>query len=391
MSRSVQERKPAIDRNSEWKERFPHSGSAYKTVEINPDLQPKNITYGHLLPLNTLWLAEIEREHFFTHLLTRFNDDAKYGKKSHYKLQYTRKNGPYNSKSSNPILQAFMNAYNNHEDLILSPDDIWLLITINYAKYVNSNSELLRHFFVEHEGKKTLTVIEDVCKDENDWTDFFGNMKKEIEKGVKNSSIVNTLISNYSTTTQVESILSFATIMDTFKNYFDYGRFIPTCGIRQIHFMGTIGDWYLLKRKTEQIRSYTTVNDSFYLYIENLLPILEEFIQTYQNNVNISFWNIVMNTRRIRADYMCTSGEETRISGWILKLFYDVDKNDEVLENIKLNSIKAPVLVENRCTCQKKTCYVMGGFHGVYSDGHTHKPVMSLQVIEDLSTVVQIC
>ncbi|CAF1311833.1 unnamed protein product [Didymodactylos carnosus] len=213
--------------------RWADEGSAYKTVEINPDLQPKNITYGHLLPLNTLWLAEIEREHFFTHLLTRFNDDAKYGKKSHYKLQYTRKNGPYNSKSSNPILQAFMNAYNNHEDLILSPDDIWLLITINYAKYVNSNSELLRHFFVEHEGKKTLTVIEDVCKDENDWTDFFGNMKKEIEKGVKNSSIVNTLISNYSTTTQVESILSFATIMDTFKNYFDYGRFIPACDIRK--------------------------------------------------------------------------------------------------------------------------------------------------------------
>ncbi|CAF1200627.1 unnamed protein product [Didymodactylos carnosus] len=54
--------------------------------------------------------------------------------KSTLNLQYTVTNGPYTNAPSNPVLQAFVNAYNNHEDLILCPDDIWSYDIMWYSK-----------------------------------------------------------------------------------------------------------------------------------------------------------------------------------------------------------------------------------------------------------------
>ena len=119
-------------------------------------------------------------------------------------------------------------------------------------------------------------------------------MRVEISKNVKNDT-TQLLTSNFSTTTKIESLLSCATIMDTFKQYFDYECCIVTCGIRNVHFMGTLEDWNLLRSKTAQLKNFTQPNrDSFSSYIDGLLPILDQFIQTYQGNVDNEFWNKVM-------------------------------------------------------------------------------------------------
>jgi hypothetical protein len=57
------------------------------------------------------------------------------------------------------IFSAFLYAYNSHEDIVLSPDDIWLMICIYFAEYVNENAEQLRSLFVDHDGQKKLTVV----------------------------------------------------------------------------------------------------------------------------------------------------------------------------------------------------------------------------------------
>lgn len=103
------------------------------------------------------------------------------------------------------------------------------------------------------------------------------------------------LKANFSTTTKVELFLSYIATMDTLKKYFKYHVCLTLCGIRRVHFMGTLDDWKLLRRKTEQLKSFTTNNsDTFFTYINGLLPILDEFIQTYQGKVNSEFWNKVM-------------------------------------------------------------------------------------------------
>ncbi|CAF4917570.1 unnamed protein product [Rotaria sp. Silwood1] len=138
------------------------------------------------------------------------------------------------------VLQAFIHAYNSHEDIILSPDDIWLLVCISFSTYVNDNSEQLRHLFVDHEGQKILTVL-DFERSEPDWEDFLERMRLEIGKHVK-SDVNDVLANNFSTTMKVESLLSCLATMTTFKKYFKYRYGMVMCGIRNVHFMGTLAD-----------------------------------------------------------------------------------------------------------------------------------------------------
>ncbi|CAF0844368.1 unnamed protein product [Adineta steineri] len=346
-----------------------------KTIKIN-NLEPEKTVNedNSPLPYDKIWLDKL-------------TNGPNRKSSNDYKIQYALTNGSASTYSQNAILDAFLLAYNRHEDILLSPDDLWLMITINFSKYINTNSEQLRHLFVDHEGKKKLVVVEPLGKREEDWTDFFEMMQTQISKNIKTSEIVDNLINNFSTTTEIELILSYACVMDTFKTYFQYSRCIPSCGIRNVHFMGNLFDWKLLKQKTEQLLSYTVNNDSFYKYIQDLLPILNEFIKTYEGKVDVEFWNHIADSKRGRLG----SGSIEYISGWILKLFYEINgKNPEQImaADIKLDSIHVPVEVENHCTCLKKTCYVLGGFYGVDStQDHIHKPVISLAVIEDLTTV----
>ncbi|CAF0891196.1 unnamed protein product [Didymodactylos carnosus] len=349
----------------------------YKTVKIS-DVKPEQKGAKKRLDNRPFTIDD-------SYWINKIRDYGSQESANQYRIQYQISNSNFTDYSMNPVLHSFMWAYNNHEDVILSPDDLWLMILIYFSKYVNDNAEQLRSLFVDHQGKKKLIVTEPMGKREEDWTDFFEMMKEKISENVKNEDIIDQLTSNFSTTTEIESILSYACIMDTFQAYFSYGRCIPGCGIRAVHFEGTLDDWHLLKNKTEQLKMYTKKCDKYEQYLDNLLPILDEFIKTYQGQVNSIFWDHIMDLNNGRLG----SGRTTYLTGWILKLFYGVDINSKNIDfdAIKLNNIKVPVEVENHCTGKKKTCYVIGGFHGVYSEDHKHKPVMSLAVIEDLSTI----
>ncbi len=103
--------------------------------------------------------------------------------------------------------------------------------------------------------------------------------------------------------------------MNTYQKYFSYGRCIPGCGIRNVHFGGTLDDWKKLLQKTQLLKDYD-VNGALKYYVEKVSAILHKFIDTYQENVDVSFWNKVMNVRSTGG-----SGATTRISGWIIDFF----------------------------------------------------------------------
>ena len=58
-----------------------------------------------------------------------------------------------------PLLNGFYTAHTNHYPIRIKPDDIWLLIVQAFSNHVNANSEELRHYFVDFDGKKTLQVV----------------------------------------------------------------------------------------------------------------------------------------------------------------------------------------------------------------------------------------
>lgn len=275
--------------------------------------------------------------------------------------------------------RAFCEAYNNHYDIILSPDDIWMIICLQFTKYVNANSEQMRELFVAHEGKKKLTVTTWNETEESQWSEFFELMLNAIRNNTK-AEVADLLQANFSTTTHVEKLLSTAVLMDTFKSYFDYGRCIPCCGIRNLMFMGTLDDWLLLQSKMLQLETYA-INDQWRTYINNLKPILHQFVEAYQGRVDQSFWDKIMNIRYGSLG----SGSTSYVSGWILS-FYGIYKEVES-DEIKEDFIDVTVEIDNKLTGIIKDVNIVGGFTGITKvelDGYIgFRPQMSFMVYHD--------
>ena len=55
-------------------------------------------------------------------------------------------------------MNGFLDAYLNHYPIRIKPDDIWLLIVQAFSHHVNANSEELRNYFVNFDGKKTIKI-----------------------------------------------------------------------------------------------------------------------------------------------------------------------------------------------------------------------------------------
>jgi hypothetical protein len=291
-------------------------------------------------------------------------------------------NIPAHFKSGRSFYDSFVRAYNNHLVLVLSPDDVWIMICLQFSYYVKGNSEQMRSLFVSHEGKKNLTVVTENELGEDQWGEFFHLMREEIRANTKNG-ITELLESDFSTTSFVEKMISTAVIMDTFKHYFDYSRIILSCGIRNVLFTGELKDWTNLLGKLKALKQFA-VSDGWSNYEDNLTPMIEQFIETYKGNVDSNFWDKVFNERYGSLG----SGRTKYVSGWILAFYYDrfgkeideVDLKDEP-------SIDVPVLVKNRITNQTKLVDIIGGFGGVsevtHGDFKAYKPQMSFIVYHD--------
>ncbi|CAF3791315.1 unnamed protein product [Rotaria sp. Silwood1] len=342
------------------------------TIIIDAKLKPAKINFPSVLPQSSVenhWLFKVEENLDIT--------DKSY---KNYSSLYTITNGPHTETSTNAVLQAFVSAYNQHHDIVLSPDDMWMVVCMHVAAHVNANAEQLRSLFVEHqEGKIQLTVRD--FQREDEWDDFFDAMKMKITQNVKND-VCRVLTADFTTTGKVESILSTACIMHAFKPYFDYNRMMDICGIRQVHFMGTLNDWQSLYSKTQQLQSFG--NGTFRNYIDGVLPIFDEFIKTYQGNVNKNFWIKVCDITRDTSLRYGGEGSGKLITGWVLQLFGLKTGDVRDPAYINLPNIRVPVKLEDEKTGKVTQCYIVGGFHGIYSADNQHKPVMSLSVIKEI-------
>ena len=116
--------------------------------------------------------------------------------------------------------------------------------------------------------------------------------------------------------------MSTALIMNSYQKYFDYTNRVCICGIQNIHMGGTLEDWQKLISKLEFLRQFD-VDGNLKKYVSRLLPVLEQFVETYKGNANIEFWNNIYHERsnpHARA-YM----PSRYINGWIIRFF---DLND---------------------------------------------------------------
>jgi hypothetical protein len=224
---------------------------------------------------------------------------------------------PNHSGSAHSFIAAAQAAYANHYPLVLSPDAIWLLIAQGFARHVRQNSEALRHHFVSHQGKATITVLRaDFIPSfaGNDWEDVFTEFSEKI-RGHVGGATHELLVPAFSTTGRVEKAAFEITLMDTLQNYFYFEMGI-ICGIPQFIFEGTPADW-------KRLREHAAALERFDLdwWIPSLLILLDECIAASEGRGNQDFW---------RRFYKYEGGCGTSfVNGHVLKLFPYLPSCDE--------------------------------------------------------------
>lgn len=155
--------------------------------------------------------------------------------------------------------KCMVQAYADHRPVVLSPDIVWLIIAQNFSAYVNANSDVMRDFFVTHEGKMDLVVDSnnDILElvGNGDWELLLNDFSACVARNTK-GDVSEMLTANFTTTGITERIASQITLIDVVKTYFNYWNLTFGCGIPYITLEGTPEDWQKVREKARGLSKY---------------------------------------------------------------------------------------------------------------------------------------
>ena len=237
-----------------------------------------------------------------------------------------------------PLLNGFYTAHTNHYPIRIKPDDIWLLIVQAFSNHVNTNSEELRPYFVDFDGKKTLEVFYAINGIEKVNRKVLEDFSEQIDEQMINylgKEMLDTLTPNFSTTTYDSSIVCKISIMGSFKKYFDYDMFCIECGIPYIILEGTADDYKKILSKAENLKKY-----KFEWYIDRIIPHISKMIEAKEGKIDVEYFKNIIQKNKITETRSIDCGKDVEvqvdyISGWILSFFAYYGKKSFSTKKIK--------------------------------------------------------
>merc|ERR1712038_779053 len=117
---------------------------------------------------------------------------------------------------------------------------------------------------------------------------------------------------NFSSTSIIDATVSRITLMDAMKSYFSYG--VSGCGIPYIELLGNKSDWEKLKVKAEEVLKTFEMD----LWMQELTPIFEKFVDTAAGEVDQEFWaNIAQKFEAEKRHFY--DFDTTYVKGWLSK------------------------------------------------------------------------
>lgn len=205
----------------------------------------------------------------------------------------------------NQLLAAVLMAYNNHINLRMRPDDLWLVIAQGISQYIENNAEDLCLKFMNHQGKEEIHVESESLETCIDL------IKQALKRKVK-SNFVEIMGCDFTTSDDYSFAASTICIMSSMKHYFQY-KVTLECGIPEIILDGTYEDWIRLMQKVDRIIAF---NLEIKKWLKEVRKILANFLDLYIGIVDEKFWSQIINT-----NVSWGSGGDTHgnISGWITK------------------------------------------------------------------------
>lgn len=215
---------------------------------------------------------------------------------------------------THPVILGYLQAYQNHYPVTISPDIAWLLICQGFANHVNNSPEKLRSQIVNFEGKELLTVKRDVSALKSladfQWETVFPEFAEQIA-GFTGKPLIDNLSADFTTTTPTVRIASQITIMESMKEFFNYKVSFIGCGIPEVTVEGNIADWKKILKRLDYLSKY-----DLKWWTSELKPVIQKIIDTKQGKVDKQFW---MNM--IKYHTLGAYGSYNGIDGWLLKFY----------------------------------------------------------------------
>lgn len=187
-----------------------------------------------------------------------------------------------------------IDAYNQHYNLIIRPDDVWFSILTQLKAYINANAETLRHLFVDYEGQKNLD-IEDLSDIKGsamfgvDWGKFSFKMSKIIADNIKDPSLREWILPSFTTTTKCDQAVASILMMSAMQKYFSYSCSL-TCGLPSVTLLGEKQDWEKLEQKLERLPTFGEETAEWYTLLK---PVVSRFVRSFDepgSEDTLDFW-----------------------------------------------------------------------------------------------------
>lgn len=209
-----------------------------------------------------------------------------------------------------PFVAAVHAAFSDHRPLVLSPDMFWLLIGQGLARHVNASAEELRSRFVQHDGKKQLTVRRDDFvkgSPENPWNEVFEEFSTQIKEHIGEENHSN-IVASFSTTGAVERAANEIVLMDSLQSYFAY-QFHTRCGIPEVKLEGIADDWSELSKRAEVLGSSCDLA----WWTDRIVPALDRIARNAAGADDPELWTNIYKIENMSGG--------PYVNGWLVDFF----------------------------------------------------------------------
>lgn len=211
----------------------------------------------------------------------------------------------------NGFSEGLHEAFTQDLHLTLRPDDVWLAILVQFSMYVDGNAERVRHLFVQHQGKRQLTVdLTPFQLSKIDCGRLAQEMTSVIQENVVDAGLKEWMVPTFSTTTDLDKSVASFVMMGAMQEYFEY-NFLLGCGFPSVTLLGDKSDWEDILARVERLPKYGPEPEEWSMLLR---PTIRHMIRTFDEPDSQSvknFWLRVAHQAGPSA-----SGTQT-LSGWI--------------------------------------------------------------------------
>ncbi|KAH8168124.1 hypothetical protein CIB48_g173 [Xylaria polymorpha] len=236
---------------------------------------------------------------------------------------------------SNGFVHGIIRAFNQDLHLVIRPDDVWQAILSQFSLFINGNAERLRHMFVTHEGKRTLTVdVTPMRLSDLDLGKVAQEFTSRIQDNVVDEGLRQWMMPDFSTTTNHDKAVAAFGMMGAMQQYFDY-EIMCGCGLPSVTLLGIRHDWEILASRVDKLYKY---GEECRHWASLLQPVMRYMLRTFDEPDSQEVKDFWLRVAYEAGSEGSTGGIHT-LSGWITAFAYFED-NGQATRDYKDEDIR---------------------------------------------------